>query len=110
MRQSPRYFFRYLTKRLEHQGLKPSDSDPCLFMSDTLIVIILVDDVLVFTRDSGDIGDLIKKLQKDDIHLCQEGRSEGYVGLNVERNGSKTTVSRPGLPERVFEALGLCDK
>ena len=47
MRQSPRYFFKYLTKRLERQGLKPSDLDPCLFMSDKLIVIIYVDDVLV---------------------------------------------------------------
>ena len=49
-----------LRLQLERQGLKPSELDPCLVMSDTLIVIIYVDDELVYARDSGDIDDLIK--------------------------------------------------
>ena len=79
-------------------------------MSDKLIVIIYVDDVLVYARDSGDIDDLIKKLQEDDILLCREGTAEGYLGIKVERDGSKTTLSQPGLGKRVVAALGLCDK
>ena len=80
------------------------------FMSDKLIVIIYVDDVLVYARDSGNIDDLIKKLQEDDILLRREGTAEGYLGIKVERDGSKTTLSQPGLVKRVVEALGLCDK
>ena len=110
MRQRPRYFFKYLTQHLKRQGPKPSDLDPCLFMSDKLIAIIYVDDVLVYTRDNKDIDDLIKKLQGDIIRLCQEGTIEGYIGIKVERDGSKTTLSQPGLVKQVVEALGLCDK
>ena len=110
MRQSPRYFFKYLTKRLERQGLKPSDLDPCLFMSDKLIVIIYADDVLVYARDSGDIDDLIKKPQEHDILPCREGTAEGYLGIKVERDCSETTLSQPGLVKSVVETLGLCDK
>ena len=50
MRQSPRYFFKYPTKRLKRQGLKPSDLDPCLFISDKLVVLIYVDGVVVYIQ------------------------------------------------------------
>ena len=83
MHQSPIYFFRYLIKRLERQGLKPSDLDPCLFIRDRLIVIIYVDDVLVYARDNKGIDNLIKKPQEDNILLCQEGTKEGYLGSKV---------------------------
>ena len=78
-------------------------------MSDKLIAIIYVDNVLVYTRDNGNIDDLINKLQEEDILLCQEGTAEGYLGIKVERDGSKTTLSQPGLAKRVVEVLGLCD-
>ena len=77
MRQSSRYFFKYLTKRLEQQSLKPSDLDPWLFIGDTVTVIIYVDAVVVYTRDSGNIGDLIKKLREHNILLLQEDTAGG---------------------------------
>ena len=110
MRQSQRYFLKYLTKHLKRQGLKPSDLDPCLFMSDKLIVSIYVDGVLVYAQDSKYIDDLIKKLQVDDILLCWEGTAEGCIGIKVERDDSKPTLSQPGLVKQAVEALGLCDK
>ena len=33
MRQSPRYFFKYLTEHLEQHCLKPFNLDPCMFAS-----------------------------------------------------------------------------
>ncbi len=48
LRQSPRYFYKYFTERLVKQGLTPSNFDPCLFLSSTLIVIIYVDDILIY--------------------------------------------------------------
>ena len=41
MKQSPRYFFGYLTKKLEAQGLKPSDSDPCLLEMESSSLCML---------------------------------------------------------------------
>jgi len=38
MKQSPRYFFGYLTKKFEKQGLIPSKHDPCLFLGNGIIV------------------------------------------------------------------------
>ncbi len=44
--QSPRYFYKYFTERLVKQGLTPSNFDPCLFLSSSLIVIIYVNNIL----------------------------------------------------------------
>ena len=35
MKQSPRYFFGYLSKKLQAQGLQPPNHDPCLFLGNT---------------------------------------------------------------------------
>jgi hypothetical protein len=44
----PRYFYKYFTEHLVKQGLTPSNFDPFLFLSSTLIVIIYVNDILIY--------------------------------------------------------------
>ncbi len=46
--QLPQYFYKYSTERFVKQGLTPSNFDLCLFLSSTLIVIIYVDDILIY--------------------------------------------------------------
>jgi hypothetical protein len=50
LKQSPRYFFKYLSDRLLKLGISPSKYDPCLFMNKALIVIIYVNDILIYGR------------------------------------------------------------
>ena len=110
MKQSPRYFFGYLTKKLEAQGLTPSEHDPCLFLGNGLLVITYVDDILIYGRSQEEIDNLIDKLKKDNLALRKEGTAEGYLGLDVSYDGKKTTLSQPGLTQRIIEALGLSSK
>ena len=110
MKQSPRYFFAYLTKKLEAQGLTPSNHDPCLFLGNGLLVITYVDDILIYGRTQEEIDNLITNLKKDNLALRKEGTAEGYLGLSVSHDGTKTTLSQPGLTKRIVEALGLSSK
>ncbi len=48
LKQVPRYFFNYFTGQLIRQGLTPSEFDPCLFFSSPLIIIIYLDDILIY--------------------------------------------------------------
>ena len=107
MKQSPRYFFGYLTKKLEAQGLVPSNHDPCLFLGNGLLVITYVDDILIYGRSQEEIDNLIANLKKDNLSLRKEGTAEGYLGLSVSHVGTKTTLSQPGLTKRIVEGLGL---
>ena len=110
MKQSPIYFFGYLTKKLLKQGLVPSNHDPCLFLGKGLLVITYVDDILIYGKSQSDVDALVKNLQDDKVAIRVEGTAEGYLGLKVERDGNKTTLSQPGLINRVIEALGLHNK
>ena len=112
LKQSPRYFFEYLSERLIKLGLSPSRYDPCLFMNDKLIVIIYVDDILIYGRKGREsqIDDLIDELKREEVALHKEGTAEGYLGVEIKRDGNQVTLHQRGLTQRVIEALGLDSK
>ena len=110
LKQAPRYFFEYLSKRLENQGLVPSLHDPCLFLSEKIIVIVYVDDLLIYGRMNADIDDFIEQMKDEEITLRREGTAEGYLGVNIARDGNKTTLTQTGLTQRIILALGLDSK
>jgi hypothetical protein len=71
LKQSPRYFFEYITEQLIKQGLSASKFDPCLFMKNSLIVIIYVN-ILIYGRSEMEIDNLIKQLKNDELHSIKK--------------------------------------
>jgi len=110
LKQSPRYFFKYFTERLLKQGLTASKFDPCLFMSKTLIVIIYVDDILIYGKNDEEINDFIERMKQEDVALHREGTAEGYLGVDIQREGNSITLRQEGLTKRIISALGLDSK
>ena len=113
IKQAPRNFFKYLKKHLQHQGLKQSNHDPCLFIGDKVTVIVYVDDILFFAEEDDEINFVIANLQKQDIQIRREGTAEGFLGVAVDRyledGKHKIKLTQEGLAKRVVEALGLCN-
>eukprot|EP00956_Cyclotella_meneghiniana_P000227 scaffold288_cov44-Cyclotella_meneghiniana.AAC.7 len=83
---------------LQHH-LVQSCFDPCLFIGKEVIVIVYVDDLLIYSKTRDPITDLIEKLQKDGIKLREEGEAEGFLGVDIKRD--------PGLISRIITALGM---
>jgi hypothetical protein len=109
LRQAPRHFFNYLSEHLEKHGVKQSKCDPCLFIGKSVIVIVYVDDLLLYARDERQIDDLIAKLKEDKIWIRKEGSTEGFLGVDISPTSSNGafTLTQAGLTTRVIEALGL---
>ncbi len=112
LKQSSRYFFEYISERLIKLGLSPSKYDPSLFMNDKMIVIIYVDDILIYGRrgEESQIDELIEALKKEEVALHKEGTAEGYLGVDIQRDGNRITLQQRGLTQRIIEALGLDSK
>ncbi len=110
LKQLSRYFFKYLTEHLIKQGLTASNLDPCLFISKSLIVIIYVDDILIYGKSMKEIDQLIDILKHNDIALHKEGTAEGYLGVDMQHEGGKTTLLQEGLTKRIITTLGLDSK
>lgn len=109
LKQAPRHFFQYLTRHLEKHGVMQSNCDPCLFIGPNIIVIVYVDDILMYARDERIIDSLIGKLKKDNIWIRKEGSTEGFLGVDISprRPDGSFTLLQTGLTKRVIEALGL---
>ena len=48
--------------------------------------------------------------KEEEFKLCRECTTEGYLGVDIKRNGEKTTLTQSGLKKRAIEALGLNSK
>eukprot|EP00956_Cyclotella_meneghiniana_P035535 scaffold115810_cov49-Cyclotella_meneghiniana.AAC.1 len=108
LKQSPRHFFKYLSSHLEKHHLKQSEFDPCLFIGTDIIVIMYVDDLLIYSRNRDSIDSLISTLQDDGIKLREEGEAEGFLGVDIKRTKSGVSLTQTdGLIKRIISALGM---
>jgi hypothetical protein len=75
-------------------------------------VIIYVDDIFIFGRKGQEcqIDDLIDALKREEVALHKEGTAEGYLRVNIKRDGNQITIQHKGLTQRVIEALVLDSK
>jgi hypothetical protein len=94
------------TERLIKQGLTPSNFDPCLFLSSTIIVIIYFDDILIYGQKDKEIDDFITQMKTEDVALHKEGTAEGYLGVDIQRDGNKFTFTQTGLTKQIIESSG----
>jgi hypothetical protein len=81
-------------------------------MNENLIVIIYVDDILIYGGNGKEsqIDDLIEALKRDEVALHKEGTAEGYLGVDIKRDGNQITLQQKGLSQCIIEALGLDSK
>ena len=110
LRQSPRNFFQHLKSKLEAVGLQSQEQvDPCLFMSDKVIVLVYVDDTLFYSPRKEWIDEVIKKIEKQDLELEIEDSVVGFLGVHIERNEKDGTIklTQKGLIKRIIDALQI---
>jgi hypothetical protein len=107
LKQAPRHFFRYLKDHLEANNVMQSQFDPCLFIGNDIIVVVYVDDMLLYAKDDSTIDNLIKALHDSKIWIRKEGSAEGFLGVDITRHKDGLTLTQAGLTKRIITALGL---
>ena len=81
-----------------------------MFIEDDIIVLVYVDDCLVFLRDKDKINQLIYKLKnKEKLYIIDEGDVKKYLGVEIERNkeDKSITFKQTFLIQRAIELAGL---
>jgi hypothetical protein len=90
--------------------IRQSPLDPCLFINKDLIVIVYVDNLLIYSKTTAAFDAFLQNMQNKDIALRREGTAEGYLGVDISTKGSTITLTQTGLTKRIITALGLDDK
>ena len=109
LRQAPRNFWKYMVEKFETVGLKQSDFDPCLFIGDTCIAVIFVDDVLLWSTKEEHIMKVGLDLRAEGVDLEEEDDAAGYLGVKLTKipETGQMVMTQEGLITRIIEALGL---
>ena len=111
LRQSPRSFWKYLTKTMVACGMEVSKMDPCLFIGERVVAVAFVDDILFWSSDEAYINELGAKLREQGMLLEQEDDAAGFLGVRMNKlQDGAMELKQTGLIDRILEALGLDSK
>ena len=70
-----------MTNKLEQNGLKQSNFDPCLFVGEKVTCIVYVDNLICWTRNEDNIHNLAIYLRGLGVYLDQEDDDSGFLGV-----------------------------
>ena len=79
--QSPRAFWKYITKKLEACALAQSRFNPCLFVGTKVIWIVYVDDAIFWSKNTADIDSSAMQLHELGVNLEQEDDATEFLGV-----------------------------
>ena len=86
IRQIPRSFWKYLSNKCEACDLKQFWFYPYLFVVETVIFIVYVDDIILWGINDDNIYDMKMELQELGIDLEQEDDTASFLGVTLERD------------------------
>ena len=103
-------WYEHLKKGLKERKFVQSKVDPCLFYKKNLILVIYVDDCILFSPDAKEVDAFIEDMKKD-YTLEDEGDINAYLGINVTRPTKDTIkLNQPALIKRIIDSLHLKDQ
>ena len=66
-------------------GLKQRKLDPCLFIGDTVISVMYVDDILIWSTEDQNMIGLIKFLNTEGVDLDEKKYASGFLGVYLTK-------------------------
>lgn len=107
-KQAARNWFRHLSEGLRCEGFHQSETDSCLFLRDDCIVVVYVDDCLLFSPSSTVIGDVITYLSRS-LKLKDKGDVAAFLGVNVQKDTASKTIqlTQPSLIDQIIRDVSL---
>ena len=108
LKNSPRAFWKYMVEKLEFCGLQQSKLDPCLFIGDTVIAVMYVDDLLMWSTEDNHMIELGQLLNKAGVDIEEENDAAGFLGVKLTKTPEGSMMmTQEGLIGRIIEAMGL---
>jgi hypothetical protein len=107
LKQAGHNWYNSLTDHPLKSGFKQSQVDKYLFIRDNCIIVVYVDDYLLFSPTDDVLERMIKNLCQV-FTITTTSSSETYLGLDVSRHDNGTIIlHQPGLIDKVITICGL---
>ena len=88
LKQASSNWFEHFTKGLKARNLFPSQIDHCVYYTDNCIILVYVDNYIVFSSDKSVIDDLINYIKhgNENYSLADEGEVDKYLGVDIAKS------------------------
>jgi hypothetical protein len=114
LKDAGRTWFEHLKQGLETMGFKASEVDPCIFYMKDCVILVYVDDCLIFTNNKTTADKLIQDLMElysltDEGELGIAGETvSSYLGVQVtyDKVTGEISLTQPFLIQRILDLLG----
>ena len=106
LKDAGRTWFQHLSAGLDAMGFIPTQSDPCVFIRRTSIIILYVDDCIIIDERQSETNKVFEELQTKGFKLTDEGTMESYLGLQFDHHSDGSfRMSQPMLVDRIIAAI-----
>ena len=110
LKQSNYNFYKKLSAALEAYKIFPCSSNRCVYVSKNLILVVYINDILIFSKEKIWIDIFVKLLFKGDekFELTDEGSIDKYLGLKIAEKQDRTyKLKQPYLIKYIIDELNL---
>ena len=81
LKDAGRTWFEHLSYGLNDMGFQQTSSDPCIFIRNSDIIILYVDDCVIIFKTKQEADQIFPELEKRKYKLTDEGSMEEYLGI-----------------------------
>lgn len=107
MRQASFQWVKFLQAGMKARGFISSEIDPYVFLKKDCVVLVYVDDCLIFHKTKEGVLNCIKSLAEE-FDITREGSIEKYLGMQIQWHPNGTIeLTQPFLIDRILQLLGL---
>lgn len=109
VKQAARQWYLHLKQGLLNLGFTASAIDPCLFIRDNCLILLYVDDCLIFSQTTDVIDDLLNTLQSTYV-IGEQGTVQDFLGLRISTDSDGALhFQQEGLINSIISDLHLTD-
>ena len=107
-KQAGRVWNQFLDAALIKIGFNPSDVNPCLYFKPRIVLVVYIDDCILFSPDNSLIDATIEKLRAAKFNIEDQGTVNDFLGIKVKQFPEGTIrLTQPNLIESILQDLGL---
>ena len=94
LKQAGHNWFKKLSSALGNLSINPSNVDSCVFIGDDIIVLVYIENCLIFSQEKDKINRLTEKLKnKEKLDLTDEGDVDKYLGVEIRQNKEDKSIT-----------------
>ena len=106
LKDAGRTWFEHLTDGLRDMGFRATESDPCIFVQRTNVIILYVDDCIILSKTKAEADKIFRELEGKGFSMTDEGSMEQYLGMKITREGTNSfRIRQPYLIERIIDSV-----